>query len=1490
MLSAEQIEGYRLSFQQEDQWSLQQWRSAARFGLQCAITVEGRLDLKVLSSAVQRLLQRHEILRTIFYRLPEMALPLQVIIDSDSISLAVRDLSQFDLPSQITQQEVLWHQISEYSIDWENGPLVNLWVIRLGGNRHQLFLELSTLCADRLTLEHFIRELGSDYEGSLSLARETLQYADFAEWQHQLLACESNNAIKFWRTQVPFDPLITKLPFKIRAEVSSEFAPDWSAVTLSEGLRGEIQSLVENHQLSLELFFLTAWMTLLHRHSGHTDLLIGVSSDCRNEYAKEAIGPYERFLPLRFTWNKEHSFLQTVRRLQNALKTTRAWKDYFSWLIFSDSVRRPAYLPFTFGYERKLGSYQGKSISLRIDKLRVCTGQFKLNLLCTELEKSFSLSIHYDAAAFSSDIIACISDQLAALAESIIEQPERPLGRLSMLSEIAHRKVVFDYNQNRLDYPYHLCLHQLFEAQAEKTPNAMAIAFSGNYLNYAELNRGANRLANYLRARGIRPNTLVGLYLDRCPEMVMGILGILKAGAAYVPIDPSYPESRIVHVLRDAAITLVLSREGLRQNFPCTSQEIICLDDEQKALARCSEATPTALSRSDDLGYVIYTSGSTGLPKGVAISHRNGVHSTYSRLKYYHQSVKNFLLLSSFAFDSSVAGIFWTLSQGGCLCLPKDEELEDAAALASLIEREHISHVLSLPSLYQLLIEQFDGRNIASLATVIVAGEWCRGDLAAEHHKHLGGVKLFNEYGPTEGTVWSSVYESFPSESDESLPIGKPIGNTKIYLLDDALNPVPTGVPGQVYIGGDGLAMGYLNRPELTAEKFIPNLFADSPGERLYQTGDIARFRPDGNIEFLGRADQQVKLRGYRIELGEIEARLHGHPKVRDVAVLLREENGRNGRLIAYVVGQQERLQEQASLRNYLETVLPDYMIPSAFVFLPVLPLTPNGKTDHQALLSMDLAVQSVASYQPPSTKKEKILVSIWKDMLRLERPGIRDSFFDLGGDSLLSIQMVSRARQAGISLTPRQVFQHKTIEALAAISESSVVRELEEEVVSGQVPLTPIQRWFFSKDFPNPGLWTHSLLMELKRPMDGALLEIAVASLITHHDALRMRFTKENDGWRQVNLPEMLQPPFQEISLSHIPQSDQKKMLEALAKEAESIAVEGGLLFRIILFDLGEKHPDHLLIVTHHLVADGLSWRILLEDLQTAYQQLSEGKEIILPQKTASFQRWSQALLEYAGSGRVLEEVDFWKGWLNNENASFPVDNTGGSQREAASETLYFNLSAEETQKLIQQAPVLWQCSIDDLLLTALTLTLNYWSGMRRFLVDRDQHGREQFLDGIDVSRTVGWFTSLSPVLLEVPSENSPAQALLSVREQLSEIPYKGFHYGLLRYLSSGSSISREIKKLPSAQLIFNYLGQIDQTFPDSPLFVMAEERIRKGFDPDWQRPYEMAIDTYVLSSRLHLAWEYSNERYQRATIEQLGQGFVKVLQEFILPLAELE
>ncbi len=1488
MLLAEQIKGYRLSFQQEDQWLLQQAQAETLFRVQCALGTEGGLDLILLRHAVRNLLQRHEILRTVFRLLPGMTLPLQVIVDSGSVSLAVHDLSTIDFQSHTIRQETLWRQMSAQRFDWECGPLADIRVVRLGDNRHRLVIKLSALCADRLTLKNLVQELGALYEGGLlnHSADAGVQYADFAEWQHELLANDRGNAIRFWREQISFEPRHVKLPFE-QIPARPEFSPGSMRVVISEEQVRACNSLAQKEKLPLETLLLTAWLSLLHRHSGQAELLAGVASDCRNEHLEGAIGPYERFLPVRFALDKDQPFVEAARGVHEAVETMRVWKDYFSWSAITDSARTPtipAYFPFAFAYEQKLDDYRGGAISLVFEKVYACTDQFKLKLVCTESAKSFDLSIHFDTAVFSREAVACLADQLGILIGSAIEQPEQPIGRLPMLSETARRKVVFDFNQTRVDYPGHPCLHQLIEAQAEKTSNAVAVAFASQYLSYGELNRRANRLANYLRATGVGPNTLIGIYLDRSPEVMLGILGVLKAGAAYVPMDPAYPEGRIAYVLKDAEISLVLSKEALRGDFPSTAQEIICLDQNRAIFDSYSEATPTVLNRPNDLCYVIYTSGSTGLPKGVAIRHQNAVHSTFARLVYYDQPVKSFLLLSSFAFDSSVAGIFWTLSQGGRLCLPEDGELDELAALAALVEREQVSHLLSLPSLYKLLLEQLGGQNAASLSTVIVAGEPCRGDLAARHHRRLAGVRLFNEYGPTEGTVWSSVYESRPSDSSDSLPIGRPIANTRIYLLDDALNPVPVGIPGQIYIAGEGLATGYLNRPEPTAEKFIPERFADIASARLYRTGDIARFRPDGTIEFLGRSDYQVKLRGYRIELGEIEARLCEHPQVHEAVVLVREEDTGDKRLVAYVAGRQDRLPEQDGLRSYLKRILPDYMIPSVFVFLPALPLSPNGKIDRQRLVTIDLTEQSTARYAAPRTRNEKALADLWKDMLRVQRVGVHDSFFDLGGVSLLSIQMVSRARQAGVFLTPRQVYQHKTIGALAAIAESTASHEPGPEAVSGEVPLTPIQHWFFANNLSNPRLWTHSLLMQLTQPVNSAYLEATAAHLVARHDALRMRFTKEVDGWRQVNLAEVPLSPFRQVDLSGVAPHARREMMEAIAKSAESIDIEQGMLFRIILFYLGEAQPGYLLIVIHHLVADGLSWRILLEDLQMAYRQLTEGQEIVLAKKTASFKQWSESLLEYVKSDEVRQEAKFWIDWLSTDIHALPVENPSGDNTEASSKTMCFTLDGEETRQLVQEAPALWRCGIDDLLLTALALTVSRWSGERRILVDMDRHGREHFLEGMDISRTVGWFTSLAPVLLEVHPEDPTAQALLSVQRQLDKIPHKGFHYGLLRYLEPESSVTRELKKLPSAQLIFNYLGQLDQVVSESSPFALSDEHIRRGFDPAWVRPYELAVDGYVYAGRLHLSWEYSVARYCRSTIERLGQGFSDTLQKFLI------
>jgi amino acid adenylation domain-containing protein len=652
-----------------------------------------------------------------------------------------------------------------------------------------------------------------------------------------------------------------------------------------------------------------------------------------------------------------------------------------------------------------------------------------------------SLEIGYDTSRFEVATIGRMLGHLQSLIEGIVANPQQRVAELPLLPEAERHQLLVEWNDTQTEYPQSDCIHQLFEAQVERTPEAIAVVFDMQQLTYRELNARANQLAHHLQAMGVGPEVLVGICVERSLEMVVGLLGIIKAGGAYVPLDPAYPQERLAFMLNDSQVPVLLTVQKLVPGLPDFGARLVCLDTDWGVISQESEENSVSGAIANNLAYVIYTSGSTGKPKGVLVTHQNLLQSTNARISYYREPLTSFLLLSSFAFDSSVAGIFWTFCQGGILLLPQQNFQQDPVQLTKLIAQNHVSHLLSLASLYALILAHAEPQQLLQLRTVIVAGEPCPGRLIELHSERLGHTSLFNEYGPTEATVWSSVYKCRFQEKITQVPIGRPIANTQMYILDRHLQPVPIGVPGQLYIGGDGLTRGYLNRPDLTEEKFIPNPFEksklktqNSKSNRLYKTGDLARYLPDGNIEFLGRIDNQVKIRGFRIELGEIEAVLAQYPEVGETVVIAREDQPGNKRLVAYVVPKQEQ-PTTSELRSFLKEQLPDYMVPSAFVMLEALPLTPNGKVDRRALPAPDTTRSSLeAGFVPPRTPTEEVLAAIWADVLGIE-VGIQDDFFELGGHSLLATQIISRLREAfQVELPLRAIFERHTVTKLAEL------------------------------------------------------------------------------------------------------------------------------------------------------------------------------------------------------------------------------------------------------------------------------------------------------------------------------------------------------------------------------------------------------------------------------------------------------------------------
>src|SRR5829696_1421980 len=821
--------------------------------------------------------------------------------------------------------------------------------------------------------------------------------------------------------------------------------------------------------------------------------------------------------------------------------------------------------------------------------------------------------------------------------------------------------------------------------------------------------------------------------------------------------------------------------------------------------------------------------------------------------------------------------------------------------LYELMRSEKVELAEFVPALMRPLLQYVqETRQTFDFMRVFICGSDA---LYAEEYKTLrkfcsADARVINSYGLTEATIDNIIFES--SAADVHLngfaPIGRPFAGVRAYLLDSQLQPVPVGVAGELYVGGDCVARGYLKRPDLTATRFLPNPFADGAGARLYHTGDLARFLADGNVEFLGRKDEQVKVRGYRIELGEIEATLKRHTRVRDAIVVTASHgNGTQGgetRLIAYIVVEADKLGSK-QLHEFLAESLSEQMIPSAFVLLDAMPVTPNGKIDRRALPPPDFSAGfSVSDTEQtedvPRTEAECILSGIWSELLNLERVGLRDNFFHLGGDSILSIQVVARARQSDLLLTPRQIFEHPTLAALASVVETISQTTDEQGRITGHVSLIPIQRWFFEQNFPTPAHWNMSLLLETNERLDTSLVEKTLAHLLEHHDALRLRFAEdsggEDSGWRQsIARHEEPLRCVRGLDLSRLTEEEQHSAMEAAAEEAQrGLDLGNGPLVRVVVFDLGPG-GQRLLFVVHHLVVDGVSWRILLEDWEHVYRKLQSGERVELPSKTTPFQRWAKQLDQLALTMELQREADYWT-TASQHTSSLPVD-AQGANTESTARMFAVSLSIDETNALLQDVPAVYHTLIDDVLLTALVRAFRRWTGEDALLLELEKHGREELFEEVDLSRTVGWFTSAFPVLLKLPeTATTLGDDLKSMKEQLRRIPRGGIGYGLLRYLCRDEEVARRMSALPRAEVSFNYLGQFDQTFQASGLFQLARESSAGiARDQDAQRGNLLEVNAGIFGGRLQAEWTYSAEIHSSVTVEKLAHDFLEELQALI-------
>ncbi|GAB1541392.1 hypothetical protein NUACC21_40630 [Scytonema sp. NUACC21] len=1049
-MQKEIVEGYRLSPQQKHLWWLQQTERNQTYRAQCAIKIEGNLNTTNLKMALQDVVNRHEILRTKFHCLPEMILPSQVIADSAILSLQYQNLKGINPQEQNAKMETLFDEISNQRFDLRQTPLLHITLVELSLSHYLLFLSLPAICADTATLNNLVREISHSYAAYLygkPLSDEPIQYADVSEIFNELIESKETELGKeYWRQQDISAISNFKFPFERQPAEKQKFTPKFITRTINPELALNIEATARTYNTSTSTLFLACWQILIQRITGQLDVIVGIACDGRTyEGLEEALGLFAKYLPLHCHLAENIRFNEMLKQVDESLGKLSEWQEYFTWEQNVESVSSGielSFFPISFEFEERDAKYSVDDVSFSISKQYTCIDRFKVKLCCVRWDESLNYEFHYDANVFAVEDIQRLAGQFETLLASVVKNPSFAIASFDILSSREREQLLIEFNNTKTAAPQYQCIHHWFESQCECTPDAVAVVFDRVQLTYCELNNRANQLAHYLRSLGVKPEVLVGICVERSLDMVIGLLGILKAGGAYVPLDPTYPLERLAFMLENSQPSVLLTQQYLIETLPTHKAKVVCIDSNWFAIAQKSIKNPESNITSDNLAYVIYTSGSTGRPKGAMNTHKGICNRlVWMQDTYQLTAADKVLQKTPFSFDVSVWEFFWPVMIGAGLVIAQPEGHRDTNYLVNLITQQQISTIHFVPSMLQVFLEAENLESCKCLKRVMASGEALPVQLQKRFFNRLD-AELHNLYGPTEAAVdvtyWACVQQSSTQENSpihqNTVPIGHPIANIQIYLLDRHLNPVPIGVTGEVYIGGVGVGRGYLNSPELTAEKFIPNPFSDKSASRLYKTGDLARYLPNGEIEYIGRIDYQVKIRGFRIELGEIAAIISQHPAVRETVVVVCDDLADSQRIVGYVVPQKEQTLVIPELRSFLESKLPKYMVPSAFVTLEALPLTPNGKIDRKALPTPDTAYPQLETvYQAPQTEVEQTIADIWQEVLYIENLGIHDNFFELGGHSLLLVQVHSKLREVfKKDFSILDLFRYPTISSLA--------------------------------------------------------------------------------------------------------------------------------------------------------------------------------------------------------------------------------------------------------------------------------------------------------------------------------------------------------------------------------------------------------------------------------------------------------------------------
>jgi amino acid adenylation domain-containing protein len=1486
-----QFESYPLSPLQQWLWRRQQADGELAYRIQGLVDVRGELETETFERALTDVVQRHEILRTAF-RQPVGLPPVQVVLESPPLAFHKTDLRQCNAAEQNEGIEGLWEVEASHKFNLDRGDVLRSHLVLTGEHSNKLIIAFPALCGDVHALHYILSEIGNAYVGSETSrngSSEPLQYADVAQWQLDLLeSTDASEGVEHWRRQVADDSFRISLPSERSSGRSSLFKPELLTLREDAVLSQQIQSVATDHYgVSLDLFLLSCWQVLLLRLRGELENnCVGVAVKGRNyEELTGSVGLFAKHLPADLRLRPGDTMSDVIGQMKNWAAEAEKWQDYFFWEKLDHAAEQP-FFPFGFEYHEGCQTVHNGGLRCSVERRSACIDRFKIRLGCAMDSGTLVTEWQYDTQLYARSEVTHLAKRLNRLLKSLLENPDAPVTELPVVPDDEYRKTIFDWNITEAQYPRELCLHHLLELQVQRTPDAVAVVCRDEQLTYAEWNRRANRLTRYMVELGVGPE-VVGILMDRSAEMMTALLAVLKTGAAYLPLDPQYPTERIHFMLKDARVAVLLTERKSLSLAPLTGIHVFCFERDFAAEVSSRNSSNLGLRCDpENLAYVIYTSGSTGQPKGVMIPHRGLVnYLSWCGNAYGVANGSGAAVHSSLGFDLTITTLFAPLLAGKAVhLLPEDRPLQ---ALADFLRpgESGLSLLKVTPShleaLARLLPE--DGSRTA-VNSVVIGGEALRMEIAAHWRQRGIARKLVNEYGPTETVVGCVVHEinceSGPVlEDTDFVPIGRPIANTKVYVLDEWLRPVCNGTPGELWIAGDGLARGYLNSPDVTAERFRPLPHTNGRGQRMYRSGDRARYQDDGVLEYLGRKDNQVKIRGYRIELGEVEACLREHAGIADALVVVREDVPNEKQIVAYVVKRPDQATTASMLVEYLRARLPAYMTPSQMLFLDELPLNANGKVDRRALPGPAPPTENeLAAVGESRSLVEEIVAGVWRQILGRNHVESSANFFEIGGHSLHAIQLLSRLRELfHVDLSLEVIFEHLTLKDMANQIESSLagaercgIEAITAVPRDGPLPLSFAQQrlWFLEQLTPQAATYNISAPVSLLGSLNLPALEAAFSEVVRRHEVLRTRFlVSEGEPIQVTDGASVLSLPL--VDAKSIRSDYRSNLSTRLSSETggRGFDLERCPLLRIHVLQLSSEEQI-LLLVVHHIVCDGWSMGLLMQEVEGLYDSYRRGEPSRLAELDIQYRDY--AVWQRAGfRGEQLEsQLTYWRKQLSG--APMVLDLVSDKRRPATDRhhgrTVDFAVEADIV-KALRRVCNRNGATLFMSLLAAFATVLFRYTRLTDMVIGVPLAGRTR----PETDALIGFFVNTLPLRVDLSKDPSFEELLQRVREAT-----------IGAYTHQDVPFERLVEELqPERDLSRQQLFQVMLVLQNVP--VPTHKSTGLCFQPvDEQRTtskFDLTLWMADCGETLNGCVEYNSDLFKTETILRMQQHVVNLL-----------